>query len=229
MLTGLTTFHQLLTSAAGQLGHRSAKQHRRVFCPKGSLLGKSHQWCIPAVHAGSNSVQEHAAICSSFCAHMHPMSEGPFQKERTQHTSSVERPSSACAVFLVMCPHRSASRPKDEGELAPAQCTCATEALARGMGSTDRKTSSIGRPSSAWTVLLMTCQGTASVRSRHFSNSRTYSSGKSVGELAMNWPAASTPAIQRELWAHRTHYAKPHYLCEIMSFYTAKEVSANLQ
>ena len=30
------------------------------------------------------------------------------------------------------------------------------------MGSIDRKTSSIGRPSSAWTVLLMTSQGTFS-------------------------------------------------------------------
>ena len=70
----------------------------------------------------------------------------------------------------------------------PAQCTCATEALANGIGSTDRNTSSMGRPSSRCTVFLMTCHGTGSVLSRHFSNSRTYSSGKSVGELAMNCP-----------------------------------------
>ncbi len=141
------------------------------------------------------SMQPFAAASAHICT---LCQWAPFQEKRTQHSSSAERPNSACAVFLVMCPHRSASRPKDEGELAPAQCTCATEALARGMGSTDRKTSSIGRPSSAWTVLLMTCQGAGSVRSRHFSNSRTYSSGKSVGELAMNWPAASSPALQRE-------------------------------
>ena len=47
----------------------------------------------------------------------------------------------------------------------------------------------MGRPSSFCIVLLMTCHGTGSVLSRHFSNSRTYSSGKRVGELAMNCPA----------------------------------------
>lgn len=80
--------------------------------------------------------------------------------------------------------------------VTPAQCTCATEALARGTGSTDRKTSSMGLPSSFWMVFLMVCHGTGSVLSRHFSNSRTYSSGKSVGELAMNCPAAGKQSFE---------------------------------
>ena len=78
---------------------------------------------------------------------------------------------------------------RDRQVISPAQCTCATEALASGTGSTDRNISSIGRPSSRCIVFLMTCHGTGSALSRHFSNSRTYSSGKRVGELAMNCPA----------------------------------------
>mmetsp|Transcript_20901 Transcript_20901/g.70173 ORF Transcript_20901/g.70173 Transcript_20901/m.70173 type:complete len:213 (-) Transcript_20901:271-909(-) len=78
-----------------------------------------------------------------------------------------------------------------------AACTCATEADASGAGSMDANTWSAGLPRSASTTRLITSKGTAGVLSRHFSNSSTYSAGKSVGEEAMNCPSLMYVAPSR--------------------------------
>mmetsp|Transcript_70664 Transcript_70664/g.165712 ORF Transcript_70664/g.165712 Transcript_70664/m.165712 type:complete len:259 (+) Transcript_70664:519-1295(+) len=54
-----------------------------------------------------------------------------------------------------------------------AECTCATEAEAKGSSSKDWNTSPKGRPRSASMVRLMATKSVGSVRSRHCWNSRT--------------------------------------------------------
>ena len=51
------------------------------------------------------------------------------------------------------------------------------------------KTCSVCPPNSSSNVALTVAHGTGAVLSRHFWNSRTYSSGKRVGEEAINWPS----------------------------------------
>eukprot|EP00959_Pyramimonas_sp_CCMP1952_P083985 1756263-Pyramimonas_sp.AAC.2 len=66
--------------------------------------------------------------------------------------------------------------------------TWAIDALASGFSSMDEKTESRG-PSSFVKISRTVEKGMVGVASRHFWNSTTYSSGKSVGEEATNWPS----------------------------------------
>ena len=59
-----------------------------------------------------------------------------------------------------------------------AACTCAIDAAASGVRSTQRNTSSSGRPRSASMTSRTTRNGSAGTRSRHSLNSATSSAGK---------------------------------------------------
>ena len=104
----------------------------------------------------------------------------PFPGSKWQHSPEGHAQSGRCSTAYS----------SEDQEHPPAACTWATEALARGVVSTNEKTDSRERPPSSLAIVArMTSQGTGSVRSRHFSNSRTYSGGNRVGELAMNCPS----------------------------------------
>lgn len=63
------------------------------------------------------------------------------------------------------------------------------DAVASGIGLMLEKICSVCPANSSSRVCFMVSQGTGAVLSRHFWNSKTYSSGNRVGEDAMNWPS----------------------------------------
>ena len=73
--------------------------------------------------------------------------------------------------------------------LSTAQCTCATDADASGVGSTLEKTLESGLPSSSSMTPRTLAHGVGGVSSRHFCISVTNAAGKRVGDDAMNWPS----------------------------------------
>mmetsp|Transcript_126750 Transcript_126750/g.370444 ORF Transcript_126750/g.370444 Transcript_126750/m.370444 type:complete len:309 (-) Transcript_126750:592-1518(-) len=97
------------------------------------------------------------------------------------------KPRSACSTPRTpgFCTFTTTASP----ERSTAAWTCAMDADANGFLSNDLKTPERGWPNSFSTMRSMRLKGVSSVLSRHFWNSLTYASGKSVGEDAMNWPS----------------------------------------
>ena len=111
----------------------------------------------------------------------------------------------------------------------PALCTWAMDAVAMGTGLIYPKIWS-ARPPNSWSkVFLTVSQGTGAVRSKHFWNSRTYSSGNSVGDDAMNWPSLmyvapsfSNSSLSTTCFGNAfTGWLNimPHKPCETLGFY----------